>query len=687
MKRLKAIVMGLLFGVMTGGMITSIWLTTAGKSQKNTVAGRQTKEKQDQTDERSLETTEIYVLKDGEYEGVGVGYGGEIKVKVTITEGKISRIELLENHETPEFLNMARAIIAHMIQQQTADVDVISGATFSSNGIKEAVTAALAGVEKIKITVSRDEAAERAKEHAEQTETGREDSEKSKNESTTTLPAPESATQSVSVVGTDQNTELIDGEYEGSGQGYRGTITVRITIQGGRLTDIQLVSAGDDVAYISKAKAVITALLSSGGQSVDTVSGATYSSRGIIAAVNDALVKAMRTKPVSDGNNGQSDNAVVTKPSVSDNRTDHRDDTGRDGSINERKQPETAQLGEAADGVYEAEATSGQYFELNGPTKIRLEIKNNVIAKAEIVSFADDTAYGEGSEKVWVKQKITRLLTDLSGADKTRLLEVARQLEQKKGEAYDSISGATVSAKGVMTAVVKALQSAAVGQNLTLHNSPRKLKSQTEKTQSQTEKPQVDQPRSQTEKPQAEKPRPQNEKPQAEKPRPQTEEPQVDQPQAQTEKPQNEKSDQKKEAPKEKAPLRPEEVQLTAETMIADGEYSGTAVYSRYAQSRGANVVRIEIKDGRIVKAVSETYTDDDLPMFKASRERILTSVNGKTVADILEMYQQMENRSGTEYDAISQATQTAKGHLSAVLEALKQAAAKQQNNDMQGME
>lgn len=593
--------------------------------------------------------TEIYVLKDGEYEGSGTGYGGELKVKVVITDGKISAIEVLENNETPEFLNVAMAIIADMIRQQTADVDVISGATFSSNGIKEAVAAALAGVERVKVTVSRQEADEREKKQNEPIAEAQNKDELSKTQSTVLPTTDEGGTQAVTVIAADQQSELIDGEYEGSGQGYRGTITVRVSIRGGRLADIQLVSAEDDAAYIAKAKTVIAALLNGGGQSVDTVSGATYSSKGLIAAVNDALTKALRNKPTTDEDSGPSNSVDTANDASTVNQSNN--DTKKVPQIIDRNQPDIQKMTDLADGVYEAEADSGQYFAFKGASKIRLVIKDNLITGAEIVSFADDTSYGEGSEAILVKQKITRLLTDLNGANQDQVLAVRRQIEQKQGKSYDSVSGATVSAKGIMSAVEKALQLAAAGQSVPSNDKTGSETPQNNKQQSQTKKPQ----------PQAEKPKSRSEQPQAEEPESQSEQPQ------------------------EKQPVRPEDVIITAETRVADGEYSGTAAYSRYAQTRGANVVRIEIKDGRIVKAVSETYTDDDLPLFHASRERILTSVNGKTVAEILDLYHQLENQSGVEYDAVSRATQTAKGHVSAVMEALKQAAAAWQNNDKKG--
>lgn len=85
-----------------------------------------------------------------------------------------------------------------------------------------------------------------------------------------------------------------DGTWEGSADGFGGPIRVEVTIEGGDLTDIRVLSAdGEDPAYYSQAEAVIPQILSSQGVEVDTVTGATFSSRGLIGAVTEALRKAV----------------------------------------------------------------------------------------------------------------------------------------------------------------------------------------------------------------------------------------------------------------------------------------------------------------------------------------------------------------------------------------------------------
>ncbi len=84
-----------------------------------------------------------------------------------------------------------------------------------------------------------------------------------------------------------------DGTYNGEAQGYGGTVSVAVTIQDGTITDVAIVSAKqEDAAYFDAAKGVIDEILEAQTTEVDTVSGATFSSNGILHAVADALGKA-----------------------------------------------------------------------------------------------------------------------------------------------------------------------------------------------------------------------------------------------------------------------------------------------------------------------------------------------------------------------------------------------------------
>ncbi len=82
--------------------------------------------------------------QDGTYEGAGVGFGGEIKVQVVISEGQIHSCEILSaKKETPEYLTSAEGLLDDVIEAQSTEVDTVSGATLSSNGILAGIKEAL----------------------------------------------------------------------------------------------------------------------------------------------------------------------------------------------------------------------------------------------------------------------------------------------------------------------------------------------------------------------------------------------------------------------------------------------------------------------------------------------------------------------------------------------------------------
>ena len=98
---------------------------------------------------------------------------------------------------------------------------------------------------------------------------------------------------------TGQSTQQVqgdytDGTYQGSAQGYGGTVTVEITIENGNIANIEVVSAdGEDAAYYNMAIDVLDSIIEKqSADDIDVVSGATYSSNGIIGAAKEALGKA-----------------------------------------------------------------------------------------------------------------------------------------------------------------------------------------------------------------------------------------------------------------------------------------------------------------------------------------------------------------------------------------------------------
>lgn len=82
--------------------------------------------------------------KDGTYTGEADGFGGTIQVEVKIEKNKIAEINVVSaEKEDGAYLSMTKDIIPKIIDAQSADVDTVSGATFSSTGIKNASEQAL----------------------------------------------------------------------------------------------------------------------------------------------------------------------------------------------------------------------------------------------------------------------------------------------------------------------------------------------------------------------------------------------------------------------------------------------------------------------------------------------------------------------------------------------------------------
>ncbi len=82
-------------------------------------------------------------LRDGVYTGTADGYHGPVTVAVTVTENRVSAVEVIEQDENARYFSRALAVIDSILSRQTWDVDAVSGATYSSEGITNAVKNAL----------------------------------------------------------------------------------------------------------------------------------------------------------------------------------------------------------------------------------------------------------------------------------------------------------------------------------------------------------------------------------------------------------------------------------------------------------------------------------------------------------------------------------------------------------------
>ncbi len=225
-------------------------------------------------------------LKDGTYTGSGQGYKSTITVSVTISGGKITAIDIVSQDDDEPYFSNAKTLISQVIAKQSTSVDTVSGATYSSKGILVAIKNALdkaAGGTGSETNVGGQAAAstESAKQHA---------------------------TLNPTEVPSDG---YVDGVYTGSGEGYKSTITVAVTVSGGKISQVDVVSQDDDAEYFSRAQGLIAQVVATQSTAVDVVSGATFSSEGILSAIEDALSKAVRNKDTAadGGNAGGNDNA------------------------------------------------------------------------------------------------------------------------------------------------------------------------------------------------------------------------------------------------------------------------------------------------------------------------------------------------------------------------------------------
>ena len=208
--------------------------------------------------EAEEETLPKLPYADGVYVGSSRGYGGAVRVQVTMENGSITEVEILDaSHETKQFLRRAKRLLTTVVETQSWEVDAVSEATYTSRGILGAVQNALTG------EVVNNPLPPQPKPAA-------------------TLVVEEFTAPSI----------YLDGIYTAEATGFEGQITVQVTVAEDKITDITILSAEDEEEYLSQAKQVIPAILEGQSPNVDAVSGATYSSTGILNAVKLALEKA-----------------------------------------------------------------------------------------------------------------------------------------------------------------------------------------------------------------------------------------------------------------------------------------------------------------------------------------------------------------------------------------------------------
>lgn len=262
-------------------------LSQAGNSDSATPAATPTPTPTPKPAKKPKKDTSVS-YKDGVYEGQAEGFDGIVTVKVTIKNGKIKKISNT-NTDTPEFFNKAwKTIKSNVISRQsTSEIDTVSGATFSSNGILGALSQALSKADQSGTTDSKEE-------DITPTPTAVPD------ETVTPIPTeiphptktPDNPSDEQPVVKL-----LKDGTYTGSAMGYSGKVNITLTIKDGKITEVTNTNS-DTRSFFNKAWRSIQPkiLEKQSTEGIDTVSGATFSSMGILDAFKIALEQAKNTE-------------------------------------------------------------------------------------------------------------------------------------------------------------------------------------------------------------------------------------------------------------------------------------------------------------------------------------------------------------------------------------------------------
>ena len=190
----------------------------------------------------------------GTYTGSAEGFAGDVKATVTVDENAITAIEIVGADETPAIGGAAITTMqeAYVGKADAEAVDAVAGATFTSKGVKAAVAKALAAA------------------------------------------APAAAAPAAAPA--DAALAFTAGEYTATAQGYNGPTTVKVTFSADKLEKIEIVSTVEtqhvgDVAF----DIMIPEMIEANGSGVDGVSGATFSTRALRTAVNDAAEQAACT--------------------------------------------------------------------------------------------------------------------------------------------------------------------------------------------------------------------------------------------------------------------------------------------------------------------------------------------------------------------------------------------------------
>ena len=206
----------------------------------------------------NADVADLESVEDGVYTGSADGYNGPINVEVTVENGEITDVTVLSHADSPGISDPAfEGVPAAIVAENSTEVEVVSGATFTSNGLMAAVNNALSG------------------EPGEASEAPVvEDIEEEEEE----------------VVIEPSDNVFTDGMYQATVDGHNAPLSVVVTVEGGVITNVEVTEHAETDGLADPALENVTAnIVKRNGTDVDVVSGATVTSDAIIAAVEKAL--------------------------------------------------------------------------------------------------------------------------------------------------------------------------------------------------------------------------------------------------------------------------------------------------------------------------------------------------------------------------------------------------------------
>lgn len=363
------------------------------KKQQASESMADTETETENATEDTQTATGSFDLADGVYKGSATGFSGSVTVAVTILDKKIVSIDILSASDDEAFFDRAKGVIDRIISSQSLDVDVVSGATYSSNGIIGAVKNALTGEKDNGVTG------------------------KSKQESRSDS---ESDSSLAEIAAVQDASAYKDGTYYGTGKGFAGTMKVKVDIAGGKIASISIVSTKDGDSYVKSASSLLDTIVEKQSTNVDTVSGATFSSRGIIAAVRSALSQAAVSENTA-GNNTDKQGAAETSGNgqTDENLSGSASEQGTEGTL------------PYVDGIYYGTAEG-----YKGDIKVAVVIQDKTLKAILVTEKQDDEPFI------------------------TNAMDVLKNMMKKQSADVDTVSGATYSSKGLIGAVKAAFEEA-----------------------------------------------------------------------------------------------------------------------------------------------------------------------------------------------------------------------------------